>query len=245
MIAVSTTSSSLTKFLPHGKNARALRCESVTTRTSARIDRRTTIMQNKLVVQNQTGLAHFEAVAAKAQELTLLKFVKGKYYIGDDEVPLGREYIAHVNQLNHGWAKFVDGRVTDQRIGSVAEGFQPPTREQLGDTDESKWEKDATGNPRSPWTFQYYLALEDVESGVLVTFVTGSAGGTAAIGRLCGQYARNASNGLPIIRLGASSYKHKSYGRVEVPNLPVISWTMEVTPALTAARNDMDDEVAF
>jgi len=59
-------------------------------------------MQNKLVVQNQTGLAHFEAAAAKAQELTLLKFVKGKYYIGDDEVPLGREYIAHVNQLNHG-----------------------------------------------------------------------------------------------------------------------------------------------
>jgi hypothetical protein len=94
-------------------------------------------MQNKLVVQNQTGLARFEAVAAKAQELTLLKFVKGKYYIGNDEVALGREYIAHVSQLNHGWVKFVDGRVTDQRIGTVAEGFQPPTREELGDTDES------------------------------------------------------------------------------------------------------------
>jgi hypothetical protein len=202
-------------------------------------------MQNKLVSQDTVELAHFAAIAAKAQELRLLKFVKGRYFIGDDEVPLGKRYIAHVNQLNHGWWKFVDGRVTDQRIGSVAEGFQPPTREELGDTDESKWEKDATGNPRSPWTFQYYLALEDVESGVLVTFVTGSAGGNAAIGRLCGQYARNASNGHPIIRLGASSYKHKNYGRVEVPDLPVIGWTMEVTPVLTAARNDMDDDVAF
>src|SRR5262245_32785739 len=118
-------------------------------------------MQNELITQDTAVLAHFAAVAATAQELRLLKFVKGKYYTGDDEVPLGRQYIAHMNQLNHGWVKFVEGKVTEQRVGLVAEGFKSPEREELDDTDELKWEKDASGKPRDPWTCQYYLALED------------------------------------------------------------------------------------
>jgi hypothetical protein len=179
----------------------------------------------ELITQNSGALAHFAAIAAKAQELRLIKFIKGKYLTGDDELPLGKEFIAHVDQLNHGWTKFADGKVVEQRIGLVAEGFSTPAREELGDMDEAEWEKDAAGKPRDPWSCQYYLALEDAESGELLTFVTGTTGGNSAIGRLCGQFARNAKNGLPVIRLGASSYKHKSYGRVEVPDFPVIRWT--------------------
>jgi hypothetical protein len=107
---------------------------------------------------------------------------------------------------------------------------------------------------------QYHLALEDLETRELLTFVTGTAGGNSAIGRLCGQFARNAKNGLPIIRLAAGSYKHRSYGRVEVPDFPVIGWTgvlvtgdmvpvaEDVAPlvaAATATRGDMDDEIPF
>src|SRR5262249_22936862 len=135
----------------------------------------------------------------------------------------------------------------------------------LGDMDQSQWERDAAGKPRDPWVLQYYLALEDVETGELLTFVTGTAGGTNAIGKLCGQFARNAKNGRPIIRLGASSYKHRSYGRVEVPDFPVIGWTgsalaqgavpdfpvipggapaQEPVPALARA-NEMDDDIPF
>jgi hypothetical protein len=121
--------------------------------------------------------------------------------------------------------------------------------------DQTQWEKDATGKPRDPWTFQYYLALEDAETGVVMTFVTGSAGGNGAIGRLCGQFHRNAKNGLPIIRLGASSYKHKAYGRVEVPDFPIIDWTGVVCTAVEeraatislvpSTRDGMDDEIPF
>jgi hypothetical protein len=209
-----------------------------------------TKMQNELVKQDTAALTHFAAVAAAAQELRLLKFVKGKYYTGDDEVPIGRQYIAHMNQLNHGWVKFEDGKVTEQRVGLVAEGFNPSKREELDSTDESQWEKDSAGKPRDPWTCQYYLALEDVDSGELVTFVTGTAGGNSAIGRLCGQFVRNANNGQPIVRLGASSYKHKSYGRVEVPDFPVVGWTGlahsgEAAILVPAARDDMDEEIPF
>lgn len=175
---------------------------------------------NELVVQNEAALAHFGVVAATAQELRLLKFVKDQYFVGDDEVPMGREFIAHIDQLNHGWVKFSDGKVVEQRVGLVAQGFKPPERAELGDNDVLKWEKDATGKPRDPWVRQFYLALEDRDDGGVVTFVTGTAGGNSAIARLCGHFRRNAKNGLPIIRLTASSYRHKSYGRVDAAESP-------------------------
>jgi hypothetical protein len=182
-------------------------------------------MQNTVVRQNGGALAHFAAIATKSQELRLLKFVKGKYQTGDDEVPLGRQFIAHMDQLAHGWSKFLDGKVVEQRVGLIADGFRASEREELGDMDQSEWERDTAGKPRDPWVCQYYLALEDAETGELLTFVTGTAGGNSAIGRLCGQFSRNAKNGLPVIRLAASSYRHKHYGRVEVPDFPVIGWT--------------------
>ena len=33
----------------------------------------------------------------------LIKFVKGKWLHGDDEVPLGTEYVAEMDQLARGW----------------------------------------------------------------------------------------------------------------------------------------------
>jgi hypothetical protein len=199
------------------------------------------------VIEESTALAHLATVAAAAQEMRLLKFVKGKFYTGDDEVPIGREYVAHVNQLNHGWVKFSDNKVADQRIGAVAKGFVCVPREELGDTDTASWEKDGTGTPRDPWTRQYYLPLEDVESGELLTFVTGSQGGNTAVGRLASQFVRNSRNGLPIVRLNATSYKHKSFGRVETPDFPVIGWTggekKISTPAETA--KEFNDAIPF
>ena len=96
---------------------------------------------------------YLEAAAEGRNEFgKRLKFVKGKYEIGDDEVPLGTEYIAHINQLCRGWVKFVDGMVAERYIGKIADGFRPQPREELSDADPKKWkEKDADGKPRDPW----------------------------------------------------------------------------------------------
>ena len=42
-----------------------------------------------------------------ATSAELLKFVKGKFKIGEEEVSLGTEYIAHVNQIARGYVKFL------------------------------------------------------------------------------------------------------------------------------------------
>jgi hypothetical protein len=123
-----------------------------------------------------------------------------------------------------GYVKFGGGKLVEQRLGKVAEGFQMPKREELGDTDKTAWECDANGNPRDPWALQYYLPLEDAEIGEVLVFVTSSRGGCSAIGNLCNVFARNAGNGLPIIKLGTSSYRHKTYGRIDIPDFPVVGW---------------------
>jgi hypothetical protein len=208
------------------------------------------------VVEYETAAARLREVAREMQtsgELgRLLKFTKGHYTIGDDEVSVGAEMIAHVNQLAHGWVKFKDSKVVDQQIGKPAEGFKMPFREELDDQDEASWERDATGRPRDPWSQQYYLPMENAETGDVAVFVTGSHGGRGALGKLINCYARNAKNGLPIIKLAVASYKHRTYGRIETPDFPIIGWTGgpplapggELEPA-GASSNDLDDDIPF
>jgi len=202
-------------------------------------------MHNLQVVKNETALAHLAAVASQAQEMRLLKFVKGKWYVGDDELSPGRKFIAHVPQLTQGMVKFFDGKVAEQRVGIVADGFVLPNRDELGDIDSSKWETDHAGAPRDPWCHQYYLPLEDPDTGELFTFVTGSQGGNSAIGRLTSQFVRNVRNGLPMIRLATGSYKHKTFGRVEVPEFSVTGWTGAFHNVAPRPDGNLEEEIPF
>jgi hypothetical protein len=204
-------------------------------------------MTNELV--DQTAISNrFSQVAEETQAKDkLLKFNKGVYKIGDDEIPAGREYIAHVAGLVRGYIKFEDRKPVDRRLGKVADGFVMPNKAELGDGD---------------WTLQYLLPLEDPETGEIVIFATGSHGGVGAIGSLCAIFARNVRNGRPIIKINVSSYQHKTYGRVETPDFPIVGWDAdapaqphvisnplgggdELPPQRPALRDDMDDQIPF
>jgi hypothetical protein len=68
--------------------------------------------------------------------------------------------------------------------------------------------------------------LECVETGEILTFVSGSIGGRQAVSRLAARAARHlATMGLPIIKIGLASYKHKSYGRIDKPDFSIVGWT--------------------
>jgi hypothetical protein len=168
-----------------------------------------------------------EAAAEAGNEFgKLLKFVKGKWEIGDDEIPEGTEYVAHIDQMLRAWIRFEDSEVVDRRIEKVASGIKLPTRAELGDNEPANWkEKDADDRPRDPWCKQWFLPLTSVETDDFVMFVTGSKGGIGAIGNLCRVYGRTERNGLlPIVALKTRSYKHKQYGRIETPDLPIVGW---------------------
>ena len=118
----------------------------------------------------------------------------------------------------------------------------------LPDNDPKSWtEKDSKGEPRDPWVAQWFLPLIAVATGDVVTFVTGSKGGVAAVSNLCRAYGRRHRDGLlPIVALRIHSYKHKQYGRIETPDLPIVGWegAPTVMPA-QAAADDLNDEIPF
>jgi hypothetical protein len=199
-----------------------------------------------------------EAAAEAGGEFgRILKFVKGEWQIGEDTVPEGTEYVAYLDQLLRGWVQFADGAVVDRRIERVATGVKLPNREELGNTDPQQWEKDDSGVARDPWVKQWFLPMTSVETDDCAVFITGSRGGSAAIGSLCRVYGRTDRKGLlPIIALKTRSYKHRQYGKIETPDLPIVGWhgappiqtatpPAQLTPHAGSAVGDMDDEVPF
>jgi hypothetical protein len=185
-------------------------------------------MSNELsIIGNEAKALMIAAQEEGANEIgKLIKFSKGKYFVGTEEVPSGTEFIAHVSNWTRGWVKFVGGSLVEHRIGKVVDRFQVPDRSELGDLDPEAWGKNAKGEPQDVWCQQSYLPMENVQTGDVVTFVSGSVGGRAAISKLCGYAAKYIDTmGQPRIKLAVESYKHKSYGRIEKPDFPVSGWS--------------------
>lgn len=161
----------------------------------------------------------------------LLKFSKGEWTCGknDTEVPEGTQMVAIMDQLLTGWIKWVDGKPAEQEMGLVAEGYRPPRRSDLGDTDKGEWETDLQGAPKDPWQFTNYLLMKDISSGEVYTFTTSSRGGINAIGKLAEAYGKNMRakpDQFPVVALEVDSYKHsnKAFGKIFVPVLTVSGW---------------------
>jgi hypothetical protein len=181
------------------------------------------------------------ATARGGIEGTLLKFNKGDYLAGQEgeEVPLGTQFAARVDKLLVGWVCWQDNVPVDkQHMGLVADRYQPPRRNELGDLDKANWEINANGQAQDPWQLTNYLPLRRIDNGELYTFATNSKGGLSAIGELCKDYGkmmRQRPDENPVIALDASSYLHRdrSIGRVHVPVLNnIVDWV---------AKDDDDD----
>jgi len=174
--------------------------------------------------------AYGNAVSQKSIVGDILKFTKfGEYVAGQDEkeMPKGQRLIANMDELLTGWVRWEDNKPTDQIMGRVADGFMPQRRNELGDTDESLWEKDDDGRPRDPWQKTNYLVLKAEGEEQLYTFATSSKSGLNAIGELCkvfGRQMRQRPDDFPIVALNAGSYIHPKYKKIFVPNLDVVDW---------------------
>lgn len=183
-----------------------------------------------------------DQVSQKSIVGKILKFSKGDYLMGEDneEVKEGTQLIANMDGLMVGWIRWADSKPTDQIMGKVADGYQPPRRNELGDNDKTQWEIDEQGRERDPWQFSNYLILKKPGKNgddALFTFTTSSRGGLNAIGELCKTYGkemRQRPSEFPIVALEVGSYQHtnKAYGRIKFPILKVVGW---------AAKSEFDD----
>jgi hypothetical protein len=212
------------------------------------------------VVNQNTALATesdnpWSEIGTEHGTQTLLKYVKGVWFIKDDQVPLGTKYVAFIDELAQGFIKFNEEAAPEVHLGKVKFGRdQLPKRNDLGDVDQEEWPV-VNGKPKDPYQPIMQLPLSPVERiGELVVFsAIGEGGARSAVADLCAIYGRSPRSGyLPIIELGTSSYKHTQYGIVHVPVLKLVSWHQaapviesDPVPSEGDYGADMDDEVAF
>jgi hypothetical protein len=187
---------------------------------------------------------------------TFFKFAKdGKFRktSDDEEVPEGKEFVVIYDQIQVGWIKFNGkGNPPERRMGALFSGFRPPSREDLGDTDQTLWERNLSGQPDDPWKSQMLLPLQDVETLELYIFGTTSLTGRKAVGNLinhCERMARQQSDDYPIVRLATGGFQHRDerVGWVKTPAFPTIGKTPKSGTAKidTSVAADLDDAIPW
>jgi hypothetical protein len=183
-------------------------------------------------------LATAARVAASA---AFLKFIKGSYYFGTDEneLPLGTEVVPNMIEARVGWLKWRGGEVIEEKLFPWATGH--PYREDLGDMDRELWEVDDNGKALDPWAETATVPLKNPQSGEEFVFSTSSTGGRQAVSKLVMAWRHGVSqgkSGLPVITLGADTYKHRKFGPVHFPVFKIVRWQDEAD--LIAGKADDD-----
>ena len=215
-------------------------------------------LKDKAVNVAAVGGTEVEYILGAAQEDAgfekLLKFRKGEYFIGEEPVPLGTQYMAHAIGWTKCWIKFVDDEVVERKVYRVALGERPPEREDLDDLEKDNWPEGIDGNPADPWSLQYLLPLEKTSDGEVVIFTTSSFGGRRAVADLCTAYAKrktkSANCGQPIVKLAKAEMPTKKFGRVPRPLFEIVGWgdpasDLNEMPPPIASEGGFDNSIPF
>jgi hypothetical protein len=176
---------------------------------------------NSLVTKSEYD--GYGRIAAEETSGRIVKFSKdGHWTVGVEEESLdGAVVLADMENLSIGWRKWKDAKIVDMDIGFVRDNFVPKQREELDDNDQSSWPRNSRGEPNDPWQFGFYLRMTD-EDGNVYAWTAASSGARRAIGDLSRQFLRKRVN--PHVELGAGSYRHREFGKINVPELKVVGW---------------------
>lgn len=182
--------------------------------------------------------ADVAALAAEARELTDdirvgddLRFKKGKWAktVGDKDVEIGATmtFAADVPSYTRGWIEWRDRKPVRKILGRPIDGFVSPVRDRLGDTDETRWPRNARGESTDPWQENFSIVLRDLNDSRLCTWTTTSYFGSRALGALLKVYVREQKKHpglMPVVLLGSENRATASYGDVAAPTLRVVDW---------------------
>jgi hypothetical protein len=167
------------------------------------------------------------------------------------EIPLGTQLVAIVPEMLAGFVKWSDGELVEQALQPVTDSYDPRAlRASLGDVDEHKWPPGDDGRPEDPWREAAYLPMKNPKTGAEYTYSTSSLGGVRAVKKLAGTYAwqlraapETTAGLLPVVELGARSYKHsdRKRGTIFNPTLAGVDWE----PASTVKKAAEPDQPAF
>jgi hypothetical protein len=160
------------------------------------------------------------------------------------------------------WVRWAGGKPVEYRMREP--GRRLPEREELGDLDQSQWERGPDGEPKDPWQNTRFVYLEDPRTAEAFTFSTSSWGGRQAVADLGEQIERmrfKHPGAVPLVELASAPMKTK-YGMKSKPFFKVLGWELgeyedrrdvpngNAAPAITMVENkkmtnSLDDEIPF
>jgi hypothetical protein len=197
--------------------------------------------------------AYLDAIAPASIAGKMLKFSKdGEYQVVEDESTIGEDvqFVAVAPETLIGWIKFNGpGNPPSREMGLLYDGYQMPSRESLGDTDEAAWEMGLDGRPADPWVHTLYLVLQRVDNSELFTFAAMSKTSRRAVGVLLRHYdrmQRTHPGYLPVVNLKVGGYQHRDtrVGWVKTPVIAAVGQTLGENAAEPIPA-DMNDEIPF
>jgi hypothetical protein len=132
----------------------------------------------------------------------------GEWVFGVDSTPVGDDEVA-INPVSfvHGWVCWGDATILGEEMVSIAK--PAPTKPEP-----------VQGNA---WSFQlgFGAALLD---GTQLVYKTTAMGGLEFVQNLASEIATG-DGVVPIVRLTATHYKHKKYGRIYKPAFELVRWS--------------------
>lgn len=168
------------------------------------------------------------AISASTGDVPFLRLLKsGEWVYGGDDVDVAEDSLWAVNPNSfctgfQSWDD--DGELLGEETRLVTE--TPLMRTDLDDV----------GAPWKPLLGCQMVCIKGGDKGTEVVYKTTSKGGIKAINKLMKQLVarvRDPEHGgkfVPVVKLDADSYKHKTYGRIYTPELDISTWTDMDTP---------------
>ena len=79
----------------------------------------------------------------------IIKFNKGRWLCGDDEIPAASEYICHIGSAMRGWVKFIDVRSSSDALARLPTGLSLRRANSLATTSPPRGPKRTSGAARA------------------------------------------------------------------------------------------------
>ena len=186
----------------------------------------------------------------------MIKFSKdGQFVTADDGEPIPdtADFVVLADQTLVGYVKFNgEGEPPDRVMGLLYDGFVMPSRETLGDLDQTEWQLGLDGRPADPWQHHQCLVLQRGDTAELFTFVTSSVTGRRAVGNLLRHYDRQRRmhpDTYPVVRLKTGGFNHRDerVGWVSVPVFQIVGRHSadDVSKPDSSLKADLNDALPF
>jgi hypothetical protein len=152
----------------------------------------------------------------------IVKFVDGTWTIRKTQVAKGTQFIPI--KLAMAWVRWENKRPVEY-VWPKPNGFLP-SRESLGDDDESNWPAGLDGKPKDAWQNTRYIYLTDVKTAETHTFTNSTTGMRhcySALAQAVATMRRAHKHALPVVELDSAPMKTK-VGTKPRPHLKIVDW---------------------